>query len=116
MNIIVDENIPQTIAAYLRRAGHQVRYTQRQTDDRIVLEDAYQRKALLITTDKDFERLVFEERHPTMGVIQLRTSRSIPVKDRAQILVNLIKHRQRELQGAYTILTETIVDIRRAIP
>ena len=116
MNIHVDENIPQTVMTLLRKAGHQVKYVQRNIDDRIILEEAYRQQALLVTLDKDFERLVVEERRPTFGVIRLRTSRYMPVKDRAKILIDVLRHRERELQGAYVVLTESILDIRRPLP
>lgn len=116
MKILADENVPLPVVTPLRKASHQVEYVQRNVDDRIILEDAYRKQALLLTSDKDFERLVLEDHRPTWGVIQLRISRSIPFKDRAQILINVLRHRQRELQGAYVVLTESILDIRRPLP
>jgi predicted nuclease of predicted toxin-antitoxin system len=116
MNIFADENIPQQIVTQLRAEGHQVEYVMRRVEDRILLEDAYKRQALLITSDKDFERLVLDEGRPTTGVLLLRISRAIPIRDRARILVNVLRHRQNELQGAFTTLTEAIIDIRRPLP
>lgn len=112
MRIFVDENIPQQIATLLRTAGHTVEYVSREVDDLIILEDAYTQQALLVTLDKDFERLVISEHRPTAGVLLLRISRNIPIQHRAQILINVLKHRQREVQGNLTTLTEAIVDIR----
>ena len=112
MNIFVDENIPQQIVVQLRAGGHQVEYVTRQVEDRIILEDAYKKQALLITSDKDFRRLVLDERRPTYGVLLLQISRTIPIRDRARILVDVLRHRQKELQGAFTTLTEAIIDIR----
>ena len=116
MNIFLDENVPQQIVTLLLTEGYQVEYVMRQVEDRIILEDAYKRQALLITSDKDFERLVLDERRPTAGVLLLRISRTIPIRDRAKILVNVLRHRQIELQGAFTTLTEAIIDIRRPLP
>jgi predicted nuclease of predicted toxin-antitoxin system len=116
MNIVVDENIPQQIVTQLRAEGHQVEYVMRQVEDRVILENAYKQRALLITSDKDFERLVLDEGRPTAGVLLLRVSRTIPIRDRAKILVNVLRHRQNELQGTFTTLTETIVIIRRTLP
>lgn len=115
MNLFVDENIPQQVVAQLRAGGHRVEYVMRQVEDRIILEEAYKQQALLITSDKDFERLVLNERRPTAGVLILRISRAIPIGDRAKILVNVLRHRQIELQGALTILTESMIDIRRPL-
>ena len=116
MNIFVDENVPLQIVALLRAEGYQVEYVMRQVEDRIILENAYKQRALLITSDKDFERLVLDERKPTAGILLLRVSRTIPIRDRAKILVNVLKHRKNELQGAFTTITEAIIDIRRPLP
>ena len=67
MNIFADENIPQQIVTQLRAEGHQVEYVMQQVEDRIILENAYKQKALLITSDKDFGRLVLDEGKPTAG-------------------------------------------------
>lgn len=115
MKIFVDENIPQQIVALLRAEGHKVEYVTRQIDDRVILENAYIQQALLITSDKDFERLVLDERRPTAGVLLLRVSRAIPIKDRAKILTSVLRHRQNELEGTFTTLTEAIIDVRRPL-
>ncbi len=51
----------------LRRTftSHLVEYVTRKVKDRFILEDAYVKQALLITHDRDFERLVFSEHRPT---------------------------------------------------
>src|SRR2546429_9923640 len=116
MNIFADENIPRQIVTQLRAEGHQVEYVTRQVEDRTILEDAYKQKALLITSDKDFRRLVIDESRPTAGVIFLKVSRTIPSRDRARILVDVLRHRQNELQGAFITLTEAIIDIRHPPP
>jgi len=116
VNIFVDENVPQQIVLRLRAEGYQVEYVTRQVEDRSILEEGYQQQALLITSDKDFERMVLDEHRPTAGVLLLRITRTIPIKDRAQILVNMLQHRQNELQGTFTTLTEAIIDIRRPLP
>ncbi len=115
MKIYVDENIAQQIVVRLRAEGHSVTYVTRQVDDRIILEDAFSQQALLIRYDKNFERLVLHERKPTSGVLLLRISRAIPIIDRANILANVLRHRQKELEGAFTTLTEAIIDIRRPL-
>ena len=115
MKIYVDENIAQQIVTRLRAEGYSVEYVTRQVDDRLILEEAYTQQALLIPSDKDFERLVLNEHRPTFGVVLLRISRSMPITDRAKILVNVLRHRRKELEGAFTTLTEAIIDIRRPL-
>jgi len=115
MIIYVDENVPQKITTRLRAEGHQVEYVTRRVEDRDILEAAYDQKALLITSDKDFERLVLDERRPTAGVVLLRIPTRIPLEHRAQIVVNMLRKHQEKLPGAFTTLTESLVDIRRPL-
>lgn len=115
MKLLVDENIPLPIVVRLRSEGYVVEYVMRSVEDRLILEDAYRQNALLITLDKDFERLVLDEHRPSAGVLHVRIRTSIPMADRAQILVNVLRHCSKELRGAFTTLTEAIVDIRRPV-
>ena len=113
MKIYVDENVPQKIVTRLREEGHRVEYVTRSVEDRDILETAYQQKALLITSDKDFERLVLDESRPTAGVVLLRIAKRIPIEDRAQIVVNMLRKYEDKLEGTCTVLTESVIDIYR---
>jgi len=113
LNILVDANIPQKIASRLREEGYSVEYVDRNAEDTAIIEAAYRNKALLITQDKDFERLVLDELRPTSGVILLRISKRIPIEHRAQILINMLRKHQDKLQGTCASLTESYIDIRR---
>ena len=115
MIIYVDENVPQKITIRLKAEGYQVEYVTRRVEDKDILETAYKHKALIITADKDFERLVLDERRSTAGVVLLRIAKRIPIEHRAQIVVNMLRKYQEKLQGAFTTLTETADDIRRPL-
>src|SRR6266571_6223890 len=107
MIIYVDENVPQKITTRLKEEGYKVEYVTRSIEDREILEIAHKQKALLITSDKDFERLVLDERKPTAGVILLRIATQIPIEHRVQIVVNMLRRYQDKLQGTCTTLTES---------
>ncbi len=115
MIIYVDENVPLKITTRLREEGYQVEYVSRSVEDREILEIARKQKALLITSDKDFERLILNERRPTAGVILLRIATRIPMEHRARIVVNMLRKHQDKLEGTLTILSEIAIDIRRPI-
>ena len=115
MIIYVDENVPLKITTRLRAEGYQVEYVTRRVEDRDILDTAYNQNALLITSDKDFERLVLDEHRPTAGIILLRIATRIPIEHRAQIIVNMLRKYQDKLRETFTILTETVVDIRRPL-
>jgi predicted nuclease of predicted toxin-antitoxin system len=112
MIIYVDENVPQKIATLLKEEGYKVEYVTRSVEDRILLGIAHKQKALLITSDKDFERLVLDEHRPTAGVILLRIAKRIPIEHRAQIVVNMLRKYKDKLEGTFTSVTESAIDIR----
>jgi predicted nuclease of predicted toxin-antitoxin system len=115
MIIYADENVPLKITTRLREEGYQVEYVSHSVEDREILEIARKQKALLITSDKDFERLVLDERRPTAGVILLRIATRIPMEHRARIVVNMLRKHKDKLEGTFTILSEAAIDIRRPI-
>jgi predicted nuclease of predicted toxin-antitoxin system len=115
MKIYVDENVPQKIATRLKEEGYKVEYVARSVEDREILEIARKQKALLITSDKDFERLVLDEHCPTAGVIFLRLATRIPIEYRAQIVVNMLRRYKDKLEGTFTSVTESAIDIRRPL-
>src|SRR6266702_2584974 len=115
MIIYVDENVPLKVTTRLRQEGYQVEYVMRSVEDKDILEIAYKQKALLITSDKDFERLVLDERRPTAGVIFLRIATRIPIEHRAQIVVNMLRKYKDKLEGTFTSVTEAAIDIRRPL-
>ena len=113
MKIYVDENVPQKIVTRLREEGYRVEYVMRSIEDRDILESAYMQKALLITSDKDFQRLVLDERRPTAGVVLLHIAKRIPMEHRAQIVVNMLRKYKEKLEGTCTVLTESVINIYR---
>ena len=115
MIIYVDENVPQKITARLKEEGYKVEYVTRSVEDRTLLEIANKQKALLITSDKDFERLVLDESRLTAGVILLRIPTRIPIEHRAQIVVNMLRKYKDKLEGTFTSVTESAIDIRRPL-
>jgi predicted nuclease of predicted toxin-antitoxin system len=113
--IYVDENVPQKITTRLKEEGYTVEYVTRSIEDREILEIARKQQALLITSDKDFERLILDERRPTAGVILLRIATRIPIEHRAQIVVNMLRKYKDKLEGTFTSVTEAAIDIRRPL-
>ena len=56
-----------------------------------------------------------DENVPTAGVIFLRIATRVPIEHRAQIVVNMLRKYQDKLQGSFTSVTESAIDIRRPL-
>jgi predicted nuclease of predicted toxin-antitoxin system len=75
VNLLADEGIERQIVERLRRDGHDVLYIaemQPGIGDEVVLGEANQRGALLVTLDTDFGELVFRQRLVHGGVVLVR--------------------------------------------
>lgn len=76
MKFLLDENAELRLARFLRRRGHDVTAIVRDyptvLPDEEVLAIAEQEGRVLITNDRDFERLVLQQHRPHSGVIFFR--------------------------------------------
>lgn len=78
MKILADESVDTQIVERLRQDGHEVDYVAESTPgitDIEVLDRANELSALLVTADKDFGELVFQQLRTTLtGIVLLRLS------------------------------------------
>ena len=106
MKFLLDENIGNKIATFLRSLGY-ITYRLREInpgiEDYEVLNFAVSQDAILITSDKDFGELVFKEGFPHRGIIFLRLNdQSSENKIRA---LKVILSRKRNLRD-FLVITE----------
>jgi predicted nuclease of predicted toxin-antitoxin system len=112
MKIYMDVNVPQKIASRVRAQGYTVEYVPRRESDREILAIALKENALLITYDKDFERLILDEYQPTAGVVIMRMSERVPVEDRATLVVNALRKHEDKIRGNCCSLSEAFLDVQ----
>lgn len=115
MNVLADESVDRQSVERLRREGHAVLYIAEMepgiTDD-AVLAKANEQDALLVTADKDFGELVFRQDLINSGVVLLRLAGLSP-ETRAALLAEVLRDREAELLGAFTVISPGMVRIRR---
>lgn len=62
MRLLVDENVPDSVALYFASRGHHVEYVRdilpRRTPDPVIAEIGDRLSAIVVTWDKDFHKLV----------------------------------------------------------
>jgi predicted nuclease of predicted toxin-antitoxin system len=80
-------------------------------DDTRVLALANELDSLLLTSDKDFGELVFRQRLVHAGVVLFRLV-GLSIERKAEILVAVLRAREKELIGAFTVVAPTSVRIR----
>lgn len=114
MNLVADENVDEGIVSALRAVGHQLVYVRELDpgiDDTRVLHLANDRAALLLTADKDFGELVFRQRLVHAGVILFRLA-GLSAERKSEILESVLRERESELIGAFTVIAPASVRIR----
>lgn len=112
--LLADENVDQQIVALLRKNGYDVVYVAELDpgiNDDSVLAHANERNALLLTADKDFGELVYQQHRLTEGVILYRVAGFSPEK-KAELIINAIQKYAGQLSQAFTVLSPGKVRIR----
>jgi predicted nuclease of predicted toxin-antitoxin system len=117
MNLVADEGVDRQIVERLRADGHVVVYIAElapSIGDDEVLEQANERQALLVTIDKDFGELVFRLNRVAAGVILIRLEGLMPAS-KAGMVAQAIREHERELLGAFSVISPGMVRIRPRI-
>jgi len=116
MNVLVDEGVDRQIVDRLRQDGHSVLYIAEMAPgiaDDEVLKIANERRAVLLTTDKDFGELVYRQERLTSGVILIRLA-GLPPTRKAEIVTSAIGQHSEELSNAFAVVTAATIRIRRS--
>ena len=115
MEFIADESIDKQIVDCLRKNGYTLLYVAEMEPgitDEVILRLANQRKAILLTADKDFGELVFRLNWIHCGIILVRLAGITPDK-KAEIVLEAIKKHQDEFLSAFAVISPGIVRIRK---
>ncbi len=116
MKFLVDVNAGGALARWLVEQGHSVRLVEevdpRMGDDR-VLEWALREKRIIITTDQDFEEMIWRENKQHAGVLRLE---NLPRADRLALLEYVLNRYQPDLKsGAVIIASSRKIRIRKTV-
>lgn len=115
MIIVADENIDIAIIERLRKDGHDVYSVSEETPgfpDDSVLSVVRERRALLLTEDKDFVEMIFHKEEYRDGVVLVRLDGCLS-KDKANIVSKAIFDHGHELGNAITAVTSRAIRIRK---
>jgi predicted nuclease of predicted toxin-antitoxin system len=79
-----------------------------------MLARANRGSSVLITGDKDFGELVYRRRQQNSGVVLLRLS-GLTQQRKVAIAVQVFADRAADFAGAFSVVTETAVRVRRKV-
>ena len=115
MNFVADEGVDAQVVVALRASGHTVAYVAEASPgmtDPDVLRLATDSSSVLLTADKDFGELVFRQGSAAHGVVLLRLA-GLPEETKAAIVRSVVRLHGQEIPGAFTVITERAVRVRR---
>lgn len=113
-SIVADEGVEAAIVERLREEGRDVWYIAEMApsiSDAEVFALTNERDALLLTADKDFGAIVFQQGLVTSGVILTRLH-GVEADQKAELVAALLREHGEELVHAFTVLTPDKVRIR----
>jgi predicted nuclease of predicted toxin-antitoxin system len=118
MKFLADQCLHVAIVAALRQGGHEVATIQASdagASDRVVLRRALRDRAILLTADKDFGRIVIGRGGAASGVVLFRRSARHPDRAAARLLAAIEQHGER-LHELYLVVTPERVRVRATSP
>lgn len=116
MRFLLDEGMELRVGRFLRSLGHDVTaivrdYT-RSISDSDVLSVAHIEGRILVTNDKDFTFLVFNQFRPHSGVILFRLGRGETIEDKLNGIQFILMHHTDDLDAFLSVHPEGIT-VRR---
>ena len=117
MKILCDADVDRPLVLRLRADGHDVEYMYELRPDALddeVLDLAARTGALLITRDKGFGQLVFQQDRAHNGVLLIRLA-GIPMAQRQELLSLAVTQHGHEFAAAFSVLTQHGLRIRPRI-
>ncbi len=116
MNLLADESVDKQIVERLRQDGHEVLYIAEMEPgitDAVVLERANERTALLVTVDKDFGELIFQQGQLTSGGVVLIRLAGLSANRKAEIVSSAFNQHAAAFLHAFSVISPGRVRIRR---
>ncbi|MGK7945652.1 MAG: DUF5615 family PIN-like protein [Microcystaceae cyanobacterium] len=115
MGFLIDVNASRTLGNILIVQGYDVAFVSEidpEMPDEEILKWAVKEKRIIITTDKDFEQLIWQQNKAHCGILRLE---NLPRQQRIQLLEEVLQSYRQDLEkGAIIIATQAKFRIRRS--
>ena len=114
MNFLLDVNASGAVARCLIYLGHDVAEVGQKDprmSDKEVLSWAVRERRIIVTTDNDFEEMIWRQGKPHCGVLRLE---NLPRSERIVLLRDVLDRHSRDLEsGAIVIALRTKFRVRK---
>jgi len=117
MKFLLDVNASGSIYHWLIERGHdvvQVRKKDPRMSDDEILSWAVREKRIIVTTDNDFEEMIWREGKLHCGVLRLE---NLPRSERKVLLYDVLEHHRQDLEsGSIVIALSKKFRVRKLVP
>jgi predicted nuclease of predicted toxin-antitoxin system len=114
MNFLLDVNASGIVTRWLIQLGHDVAEVGRKNprmSDNEILNWAVKERRIIITTDNDFEEMIWRQGKPHCGVLRLE---NLPRSERIDLLRDVLDRHSSDLEsGAIVVALSTKFRIRK---
>ncbi len=114
MNFLLDVNASGAVARLLINLGHDVAEVGQKDprmSDNEILSWAVRERRIIVTTDNDFEEMIWRQEKPHCGVLRLE---NLPRSERIVLLRDVLDRHSRDLEsGAIVIALRTKFRVRK---
>jgi predicted nuclease of predicted toxin-antitoxin system len=114
MKFLLDVNASGSLTGWLLERGHdvlQVRKVDARMKDDAVLQWAVSEERIIITTDQDFEEMIWRENRQHKGVLRME---NLPRVERLALLEYVLTHHSDDLAaGAIVIASSRKIRVRK---
>ena len=114
MNFLLDVNASGAVARWLIHLGHDVAEVDQKDprmSDNEILSWAVMERRIIVTTDNDFEEMIWRQGKPHCGVLRLE---NLPRSERIVLLRDVLDRHSRDLEsGAVVIALRTKFRVRK---
>jgi predicted nuclease of predicted toxin-antitoxin system len=117
MNFLLDVNASGAVAQWLIHQGHdifEVGQKDPKMSDNEILDWAIKEHRIIITTDNDFEEMIWRQGKPHCGILRLE---NLPRSERIMLLHDVLNRHSRDLEaGAIVIAMSSKIRVRKSEP
>jgi predicted nuclease of predicted toxin-antitoxin system len=115
VKFLIDVNASRALGNWLLEKGYDVAYVSDinpQMEDEAILEWAVREQLIIVTTDNDFEQIIWQRQKSHCGILRLE---NLPRQEREVLLEDALQyHSQDLLEGKIVIALRNKFRIRQA--
>lgn len=104
MKLLIDVNVGGPVTEWLSNSGHdvvEVRHIDSGMTDSAILDCAIKENRIIVTTDNDFEKMIWQQQKANCGLLRLE---NLPRSERLDLIKDVFAHHEKDLLSGYIVI------------